>query len=321
MQPDEVAEKNLSEKSEAIRQQIAALRQAVRMWQEADSPGDQRAAENAVWSRFAEIKKILVGNQLVYWLKLQANPSEEQLREMRHQIQEWLGPWALTTTQYVGSFIVSIFIGSAIMLLGLYYFLVDGRGMVQTIMQLSPLKESYEEQMIKQFDVVSRAVVLATLLSAGAQGLLAGVGYLLADFHAVFLLTFATMILALVPFVGAAAVWGPCALWLLLVEQRVVAAIALATYGMVVVSMADNVIKPLVLRGHSNLHPLLALLSVIGGVQVLGPIGIFVGPMIVAFLQTLLVMLNEELQSLSDAPEPNAGTSQGESLGKQPGGS
>ncbi len=60
-------------------------------------------------------------------------------------------------------------------------------------------------------------------------------------------------------------------------------------------------IKPLVLHGQSNLHPLLALLSVIGGVQALGPIGILVGPMLVAFMQALLVMFNRELQLMGKA--------------------
>ena len=60
--------------------------------------------------------------------------------------------------------------------------------------------------------------------------------------------------------------------------------------------MADNVIKPWILHGQSNLHPLLALLSVIGGVAVLGPIGILVGPMIVVFLQTSLKILRREMQ-------------------------
>jgi hypothetical protein len=61
------------------------------------------------------------------------------------------------------------------------------------------------------------------------------------------------------------------------------------------VSQADNIIKAWVLHGQSKLHPLLALLSVLGGVQALGPIGILVGPMAVAFLQTLLAMLQSEL--------------------------
>jgi predicted PurR-regulated permease PerM len=139
------------------------------------------------------------------------------------------------------------------------------------------------------------------LLSAVVQGILAGFGYFFAGLDSVFLLTMLTMLFALIPFVGATAVWLPCALWLFLFEDRTAAAVALAVYGALVVSMADNVIKPLVLQGRSNMHPLLALLSVLGGVKAMGPIGIVVGPMVVAFLQPLLVMLQTELKTLGKA--------------------
>ena len=111
-----------------------------------------------------------------------------------------------------------------------------------------------------------------------------------------------TMVFALVPFVGAATIWVPASLWLLIDGHPYLACI-LFTYGFFIVSMADNVVKPYVLHGQSNLHPLLALLSVIGGVQVLGPLGILVGPMVVTFLQALLNMLQKELDSMSEAPE------------------
>jgi predicted PurR-regulated permease PerM len=81
-------------------------------------------------------------------------------------------------------------------------------------------------------------------------------------------------------------------------EERTWPAILLAVYGAAIVSTADNFIKPWVLQGRSKLHPLLALLSVLGGVQTLGPIGILVGPMIVVFLQTLLNILHRELTAL-----------------------
>jgi hypothetical protein len=119
------------------------------------------------------------------------------------------------------------------------------------------------------------------------------------------------MLLAMVPFVGATAVWLPVALWIFFVEERTGAAIFLAVYGVAVISMADNVIKPIVLHGRSNLHPLLALLSVLGGVKALGPIGIFVGPMVVSFLYALLNMFQEEVDQLGDVPgmglEPGSG--------------
>ena len=115
------------------------------------------------------------------------------------------------------------------------------------------------------------------------------------------LLTLLSTVMALVPVFGAAVIWVPACLWLVFYDGRLGAAIFLAVWGLGVVSMVDNFIKPAILHGRSNLHPLLALLSVIGGVQALGPIGILVGPMVVAFLQTLLNILHRELIALEQS--------------------
>jgi len=94
-------------------------------------------------------------------------------------------------------------------------------------------------------------------------------------------------------------------LYLLFFVKNTWAAAGLALWGAGVVSTIDNVIKPIVLHGQSKLHPLLALLSVLGGVGALGPIGIFVGPIAVAFLQAALTMLQMELTTLG-APTAEA---------------
>lgn len=206
---------------------------------------------------------------------------------------------------------IGILVGLAIMVISLYYFLADGPSMIDTVMDLSPLDARYEQELLARFGDVSRAVVVATLLSAVVQGTLAGVGYsfALSSDAPIFLLTALTMATALVPFVGAAAVWICVCGWVYLFGERIVdeklvhgdptTAIILAIYCTIVVSGIDNVIKPFILHGQSKLHPLLALLSILGGVQVLGPVGILVGPMLVSFLQALLNMLRKELDSFS----------------------
>jgi predicted PurR-regulated permease PerM len=204
---------------------------------------------------------------------------------------------------------VSILVGLAITVIALYYFLADGPAMIATVLDLSPLDSKYEQELLERFADISRAVVVATLLSAVVQGTLAGIGYAFAlpREAPVFLLTALTMVTALVPFVGAAATWICVAGWVYLYGEHVVngqvvqgdptKAIILAIYCTLVVSSIDNVIKPFILHGQSKLHPLLALLSILGGVQVLGPVGILVGPMLVSFLQALLNMLRKELDS------------------------
>jgi predicted PurR-regulated permease PerM len=242
-----------------------------------------------------------------FGLQLAGEDVEKEIQDnLGKTLRDWLAPVALGTGQYLASFAI----GLLVMVVALYYFLADGPAMVKTVMRLSPLDDRYEDQLLQQFDRVSRSVVLAVLVSAAVQGLLTGVGLYLAGFQSFFLLTLLAMLLAMVPFVGAAAVWVPASLWLFFHDGRVLAAVLLALYGALIVSMVDNVIKPLILHGGSNIHPLLALLSVLGGVQALGPIGIFVGPMVVAFLQTLLNMLHGELESMklaSDAAGRGAG--------------
>ncbi|MEM7473781.1 MAG: AI-2E family transporter, partial [Planctomycetota bacterium] len=177
--------------------------------------------------------------------------------------------------------------------------------------------DGYEQELLMEFDRISRAVVLATLLSAIAQGLTAGLGYAVAGMGFLALLIMLTTAFAMVPFVGPAVIWLPVCLYIGIYEERYLAAGLLALWGVLVVGTIDNLVKAVVLHGQSQLHPLLALLSVLGGVQALGPIGIVVGPMVVAMLQTLLGILQRELihfdkQNLLLAPGGLAGGASGQ---------
>ena len=109
------------------------------------------------------------------------------------------------------------------MILSLYYFLADGPAMIRALMRLSPLDDKYEAQLIEQFGNVTRAVVLATFLSALAQGILAGIGFYFAGVGSVFLLTVLAMLFAIIPFIGSAGVWVPVCLWMYFVDERTVA--------------------------------------------------------------------------------------------------
>jgi predicted PurR-regulated permease PerM len=220
---------------------------------------------------------------------------QEVQKKILEKAKLYLTPLAKGAFEFVMSFCLGFFV----LVISLYYFLADGPAMIRAIMRLSPLDDKYEEQLIEQFGNVTRAMVVATLLSAVAQGLLAGVGFYFAGVESVFLLTVLAMLFAIIPFIGSAGVWVPVCLWIGFVDQKTWPAIILAVYCGAIVSSVDNLIKPWILHGRSNIHPLLALLSVLGGVQALGPIGIIVGPMAVAFLQTLLEMVNKEMAALS----------------------
>jgi predicted PurR-regulated permease PerM len=249
----------------------------------------------------AQFRTELLGGPIAAWFKQNIDIEPDQLQGAVDRIRSAAGPLALGTTQFVASFAVNFTLGLIIMLMAVYYFLVDGKAMIASVMRLTPLDNSYLHQLVEEFANLTRAVVLSMLLAAVAQGVLAALGYWAVGLQSVFLLMLLTIICSVFPVVGSAIVWVSCCLWLWLHDGRTVAAIGLAIYCGVVVAAADNVVKPMVLHGKSNLHPLAALLSVIGGAAVLGPIGLFVGPMVVALLHTLLVMLRKELTTLEKA--------------------
>jgi len=251
---------------------------------------------------FRDFKLKYLGGPYRAWLKELVNPSHDQIESFREAWLSTKSPLVALTGDTAGALVRTIF-GGLILVATLFFLYADGPQMLDTVIKFLPLEERYVRELITEFDRASRAVVLATLLSALAQGLLAGIGYHFAGAGSVFLLTILTAMFAMVPFLGAASVWVSVCLWLYFYEGSATAAIALAIYGTFIVSMADNVIKPLVLHGQSNLHPLLALLSILGGVQALGPIGILVGPMSVVFLQVLVRILHREYKSFESRME------------------
>lgn len=246
-------------------------------------------------SRFATIKTGLLGGGLLAVAREAANPTPEDVAQLSRTAMDYARPRLLSITGATGALLIRLIFGSVILIVATFFFLYDGPSMIKKITHLSPLDEAYEQELLLEFDRISRAVVLATLLSAMVQGVTAGLGYFFVGMDYLVLLVMLTTVFAMIPFVGPPVIWVPVCLYLALYEERYLVAGLLAAWGVLVVGTIDNVVKAFVLHGQSQLHPLLALLSVLGGVQTLGPIGIVVGPMVVAMLQTLLSILQREL--------------------------
>ncbi len=250
-------------------------------------------------TKFNSLRTALLGGSMLAFARETANPTKEKIADWVNYSVTYLRPRVLAFTGATGTFIAKLVFGSVILVVTTFFFLVDGPAMLKSIMNLSPLDDAYEQELLLEFDRISRAVVLATVLSAVAQGLTAGIGFYFVGMEYLTLLIMLTTAFAMVPFVGPAIIWIPVSIYLAM-NDHMWAAGLLAAWGVLVVGTIDNVVKAIVLHGQSQLHPLLALLSVLGGVQSLGPIGIVVGPMVVAMLQTLLSILQRELLHFED---------------------
>ena len=153
-------------------------------------------------NQYNDFKTALLGGTVHASIVELVNPSPNELRDYSANFfdsgvrQQLLSVGANTL-----AFSLQLLAGIIIMLVATYFFLIDGARMVQSITKLSPLKQDYEDALIDEFVTISRAVVIATLLSALAQGFLAGVGFWIAGMNYVWMLTVAASLLALVPFI------------------------------------------------------------------------------------------------------------------------
>lgn len=131
----------------------------------------------------------------------------------------------------------------------------------------------------------TRAVLYGLVLTALAQGVLAGLGYWAAGIRAPALLGAFTALIALIPF-GTPFVWGSLGVWLLM-SGHTWAGIGLLLWGALVVSWVDNLIRPLVISSASQTPFLLVMFGVLGGLAAFGLVGMFVGPVIIAVLMAV----------------------------------
>lgn len=184
-------------------------------------------------------------------------------------------------------------------IMSLFFFYRDG----QTILrQVSIAMEKVIGPRIHHYmDTISettRAVVYGVGLTAIAQAILAGLSYVVAGVPNPMVLTIATFLLALIPF-GTPVAYGSVALWLFS-QGQTVEAIGVFAWGVCIVSTSDNVIRPLVISGATQIPFLLIMFGVLGGVASFGLVGLFIGPVILA---VILAIWREWLHETTE-PEP-----------------
>jgi len=206
--------------------------------------------------------------------------------------------FAGSTLSIVGG-AVSIVVSLLTFVIAFYYFLADGPGLIEATEKLIPVHRDYKRHLLTQFDQAVRAVVSATFAAALGQGIATGIGMQIAGFKHFFIVTILATLTALVPVLGTWLIWGPYVLWLGFHDGRWGMASFLAIYGIFFVGLLDNVIRAYVLHTNVKLHPLLAFVSVLGGIEVMGLWGVFIGPIVASCLHALVKIFNTELMTFS----------------------
>jgi predicted PurR-regulated permease PerM len=180
-----------------------------------------------------------------------------------------------------------------IMLVALWFCFRDGDAMAARLKDLLPMEPEHKDVIFARLYTTLTAVVQSMVVVAVTQGVLAGIGYwLIGNIDFSVFLGFVTGFASFVPLAGAAVAWIGAALYLLAIGE-VGRAIGLAIWGILVVSSADNWIKPIFIGGRANLPTAFLLIALLGGLQVYGFLGVFLGPVILALLLTFVAIYRD----------------------------
>ncbi|CAN5232739.1 AI-2E family transporter [soil metagenome] len=180
------------------------------------------------------------------------------------------------------AFLLNLFV----MVYAMFYFLRDGRQIVERIFYYTPLTHEDEARVLERLTSVTRATVKGTMVIGVLQGALAGLGFWVAGIDgAAFWGTLMT-ILSIVPGVGAALIWIPAVIYLFATGQTLTA-IMLTAWCAAIVGTVDNILRPRLVGKDAKMPDLLILVGTLGGLFLFGPIGFIVGPIVCGLFLTV----------------------------------
>jgi predicted PurR-regulated permease PerM len=190
----------------------------------------------------------------------------------------------------------TMLIGLTVLVFLVYYLLASGPSLLGWVRDVSPLSADTWRALVRQIDRLMWAVLVGNVAVAAVQGVLTGIGFAALGIENAVFWTVVTIVLALLPLIGASVIWIPASGYLLLIGRPIAAALLFA-YGALVVSLSDNYLRPMIGGREANLNPALFVLGVFGGLVVFGFMGLFFGPVVIGTLKVLVELAARERQT------------------------
>jgi predicted PurR-regulated permease PerM len=197
----------------------------------------------------------------------------------------------------------TLFVQGIMMLIALFFLLVDGHALVAWIEDVAPLEPGQASELMREFRKVSVAVLVSSIATSGVQSAAALIGYLIARVPHPFFFATVTFFVAFIPAIGAGGVCLAAAL-ILFVQGKVGFAIFLAVWGFVVVGLVDNLVKPLLVKRGMHMHGAIVFFALLGGLAAFGTVGLLLGPLIVTFFLALVRIYQRDFGPRSSHPPP-----------------
>lgn len=249
---------------------------------------------------FSETITKVEGNWLVrkaiHWGE-QIGGKPIHLDEVINELMRRLDPaMAARAAQNIGTVLFGFLAGLLFTLFSVFYMYRDGPQAVRALRELIPMSETDRETILHDVEAAMNASIRGGLLTAVCQGCLGFVILMILGVPQPVLWSAAMAVASVVPVVGTSLVWMPIA-GILAIDGHVWKALALFTYGTLVIGMSDNFVRPLIVGRHMEVHPLILFFGILGGIATFGFAGVILGPIAVAFLNVTTRLLRREFRT------------------------
>ncbi len=235
-------------------------------------------------------------------IDLSAERVAAKLGELTGKAGTFLLSGLSAATQGTATFLVNLFV----MLYAMFYFLCEGPAVRRTIVRYLPLPDDVEQSLEQKSVSVVRATIKGTFVIGLVQGLLGGVAFAVLGIDGAAFWASLMAVSSVVPVVGTALVWGPAVVFLSITGQGTAAA-GLLAWSIVVIGSVDNLLRPRLVGGDTQMPDLVILVSTLGGLSVFGAAGIMIGPLLAAMCVTMWDILDNELHP-DVAAQPSGST-------------
>lgn len=210
------------------------------------------------------------------------------------------GKFLVTQLSYMAGNVLIGLIQLGVILLAAFYLFRDGERLVTWVREALPVPPKRQEIVIQRFQEVVQGTIYGNTLIALLEGIVGGLAFWMVGLPSPILWGTVMAVLAFLPLVGAGIVWVPGAIYL--VFKGAYLKVVVLIFAGVIIALLDYVVRNILVGSQSKLHSLLVLLSVLGGLQLFGLLGIVAGPLVVAITMTLVeAYRDEQTQATSPA--------------------
>lgn len=235
----------------------------------------------------------------------------EKLSAGALEVSQWLAKQAVSIGQNTFQFVI----GLGVMLYLLFFLLRDGNQLATRIKDMIPLEDNYRHELLQKFATVVRATVKGNIVIAAAQGLLGGLMFAFLGIQGSLFWGVTMGILSLLPAVGASLIWVPVAIYFL-VTGEIWSGIILILFGLLVIGLLDNLLRPILVGKDTKLPDYVILISTLGGLSVFGLNGFVIGPLFAALFMACWDMFPDVVSVYHQHRNPPEVASPGSDEGK-----